>query len=591
MLCVHKDTIALQIGASHTAPELVQLRQAEALRILHQHHRGIGHVHTDLHHRGGHQNVDLPPQEAQHDLFLLPGLQLSVQSLNPYLRRKNAAQPCRCLGHIFQLQGIVALDHGADHIGLSSGPQLAIDKAAGLLPIRRGNHRILDGQSVRRALREPRYPAVGIEKLCQCARNRGGGHAQHMGQAALLRQGLPLPDTEAVLLIRDHQPQALVLNALLEERMGADDQCRLSRFDGPTAFSPLCSRQRARQQHRMIRQGIGRQECLQLLIVLHRQNLRRRHQRGLAAVHGHLQHRQHGNDGFSGAYIALQETVHHLSGGHIPPDLREGRFLSLRQGKGERLHYPLQRRLPLCYEVGGLLRLLISRQHAQRKQQELVVAQALSSQPEVLCSFRKMYFLYGVRHGRKGTLFQKRRRQKILLQKTAPEICRKSAGLQQKQGLLHAFPDQGIAEALGLGIHRFEAAGFFRIFLRRIELRLGHAQLPLVAADSPVKHEAAARLQLGFEKGGIEPGQPKAAAAVPQAQADRFSAVGREQGGILLQDTFHGLHLALLQGADLPGGRKAQVGARKIPEQVRRLPEPQLLKKRLRLRSDPLQFA
>ena len=400
----------------------MQLGQPEAFRVFHQHHRGIGHIHTDLYHGGGHQNVDFPTQKAQHDLFLFLRLQLSVQTLDAHLRRKEPPQPGGRIRHVLQLQRIISLNHGADHIGLPAGPQLPVDEAAGLLPVRRRDHRILNGQPVRRTLRQPRYPAVCIEKLRQCARNRRGGHAQHVRHASLFRQGLPLSDAEAVLLIRDHKTQTMILHALLKKRMCSHDQSRPSVHYGPTAFPSLRCRKRSCQQHCLIGKCIGAQQCLQLLIMLYRQDLRWGHQRGLTAVHGHLQHGQHGNDGLSGAHIALQQPVHHPAGGHILPDLRQCRPLSLRQREGKRLHDSFQRRLPRGHKVGALRLPLISRQHAQRKQQKLVKAQPLPRPPEILHGPGEMHGFYRVHHGRKATLFPEQGRQKILLQKNSAEI-------------------------------------------------------------------------------------------------------------------------------------------------------------------------
>jgi hypothetical protein len=44
-------------AAADPAAQLVQLRQAEALGVLDHHQAGVGHVHADLDHRGGHQHL------------------------------------------------------------------------------------------------------------------------------------------------------------------------------------------------------------------------------------------------------------------------------------------------------------------------------------------------------------------------------------------------------------------------------------------------------------------------------------------------------------------------------------------------------
>ena len=65
----HQDAVRL-VGASADAPaKLVELREPEALGMLNHHHRGVRHVHADLHHRSGHQDVHVVPVEALHDFL------------------------------------------------------------------------------------------------------------------------------------------------------------------------------------------------------------------------------------------------------------------------------------------------------------------------------------------------------------------------------------------------------------------------------------------------------------------------------------------------------------------------------------------
>ena len=72
--------------APDPAPQLVQLRQTEAVRVLDHHDRGIGHVHPHLDHGGGGQHFDLPGFELGHDLFLHGRLQASVQKTDAAAR-------------------------------------------------------------------------------------------------------------------------------------------------------------------------------------------------------------------------------------------------------------------------------------------------------------------------------------------------------------------------------------------------------------------------------------------------------------------------------------------------------------------------
>ena len=49
-----EDAVGLVPAPAHPAPELVELAQAEAVRVLHHHQCGVGHVHAHLDDRGRH---------------------------------------------------------------------------------------------------------------------------------------------------------------------------------------------------------------------------------------------------------------------------------------------------------------------------------------------------------------------------------------------------------------------------------------------------------------------------------------------------------------------------------------------------------
>ncbi len=65
--------------AADPAPQLVQLREAEAIGVDDEHDRCVGHVDADFDHRGSHEDVDLAALEALHGLFLLVRFHASVQ--------------------------------------------------------------------------------------------------------------------------------------------------------------------------------------------------------------------------------------------------------------------------------------------------------------------------------------------------------------------------------------------------------------------------------------------------------------------------------------------------------------------------------
>ena len=112
------------------APELVELAEAEALRVLHHHQIGVGHIHAHLDHGGGHQNVRFPGGEGGHDGVLLPGLHLAVDEGHLQVREDLRLQLLGVFRHGLPLVGqlVILTDHGADDVHLPPGLHLLADK-------------------------------------------------------------------------------------------------------------------------------------------------------------------------------------------------------------------------------------------------------------------------------------------------------------------------------------------------------------------------------------------------------------------------------------------------------------------------------
>src|SRR5690606_9755993 len=104
---------------AHTAPQLVQLGEAETFGTLDDHHRGIGHVDPDLDHRGGHHDLGLALDKTCHFQVFVRGLHLTVH--DGYLVFGGGEIPGHALIAVHQVlvvQGFGLLDQGVDHIDL-----------------------------------------------------------------------------------------------------------------------------------------------------------------------------------------------------------------------------------------------------------------------------------------------------------------------------------------------------------------------------------------------------------------------------------------------------------------------------------------
>ncbi len=79
---IEKNTVRLRAASADASAELMKLGQAETLRILHHHHRGIRHVDADLDDGRGHKNINLVRGKAVHDVFFLRRLHSPMQGFD-----------------------------------------------------------------------------------------------------------------------------------------------------------------------------------------------------------------------------------------------------------------------------------------------------------------------------------------------------------------------------------------------------------------------------------------------------------------------------------------------------------------------------
>ena len=75
------------LPAAHSAAQLMQLTEAEAIRILHQHQGRVRNVDANFDHRCRDQHVDLPGDHLLHHEILVGGLHFSVDTADPELRK------------------------------------------------------------------------------------------------------------------------------------------------------------------------------------------------------------------------------------------------------------------------------------------------------------------------------------------------------------------------------------------------------------------------------------------------------------------------------------------------------------------------
>ena len=115
-----EQAVRLLRPAPDPAAQLVELREPEAVGLLHDHDRRVRHVDADLDHGRRDEHVDLARLEGGHDRAPLGGLEAPVQAADGEPLQLGAAQP---LGLVLGRpgdRGLGGLDQRADDVGLAA---------------------------------------------------------------------------------------------------------------------------------------------------------------------------------------------------------------------------------------------------------------------------------------------------------------------------------------------------------------------------------------------------------------------------------------------------------------------------------------
>ena len=75
----YQDAMRFLRATADAPAKLVQLCEPEALSMLNDHYRGVGHIHADFHYGCGHKDLRLVPVEALHDFVFFFAGEPSVQ--------------------------------------------------------------------------------------------------------------------------------------------------------------------------------------------------------------------------------------------------------------------------------------------------------------------------------------------------------------------------------------------------------------------------------------------------------------------------------------------------------------------------------
>ena len=383
LIRAEKDAIGLPLAASDAPAQLVQLGQAEAVGVLDDHQVGVRHVHADLNDGRCNQNVILLCGERLHHALLVRVFHAAVQYGDATVRQR-VLQVDRVLLGAFQLQ-FALLDQRADDVHLPAVRDLFVDKRSDalphILPDCVGCHRLAAG----RQFVEHGHVEVTIQDERKRARDGCCRHDEHMRRFALGRQRGALRHAKAVLLIRHDRTQPSEGHALLDECVRADHDLRCPAFDCGERCALLRGAHRAGQQRASDAQ-LFEQRCKRFG-MLRRENLGRRHKRGLIAVLRGQRAQRGGNHRFARTDIALHQPVHRAAGSAVGCNLVDRAALRTRRCKGQHgqiIQQPSERKDKAAVRAAALLELL----QAAAQQKQLLEHHTAACLPHVVGGLR-----------------------------------------------------------------------------------------------------------------------------------------------------------------------------------------------------------
>lgn len=178
--------------------------------------------------------------------------------------------------------------------------------------MRLGGEARLDGRTAGGKLVENGDVEVAVEGERERARNGRGGQDEDVRRVAVrggfVHQALALEDAEAVLLVDGNEAEARELDLVFDEGVGADDELGFAGADAFESGGFFREFEAADEEFDLV--VAGSEDAARGKIMLHGENFRGRHERGLAAVFDGDDSGLESDDGFAAADVALEEAVH-----------------------------------------------------------------------------------------------------------------------------------------------------------------------------------------------------------------------------------------------------------------------------------------
>ena len=308
----HKVRVGLRGRAAHTALELVELCQTQALRVLDDERVGGRVVDAALHDGRGDEHVDLFGRELDHHILDLARAHLAVRYAHARLGR----------GLVHARHGVV---DGLDAVG----HVVHLTAATHLQANRRAHHvgvvlsHVHDyGAAPGRRRRDQAHVAHAARSHLHGSRNRRCRKREHVNLLAQVLELLLVLHAKALLLVNDHQAQVLGVHIGRKQTMRADEH--INRALGKRLERALLLRRGAEAAEHFDLEAKRGKALKERLVVLLGQNGRGAEHHDLAAGVHALKRRAQGNLGLAETHVAAQQAIHGLGRLHVGLNVGDG---------------------------------------------------------------------------------------------------------------------------------------------------------------------------------------------------------------------------------------------------------------------------
>ena len=308
----HKVRVGLRGRATHTALELVELCQTQALRVLDDERVGGRVVDAALHDGRGDEHIDLFGRELDHHVLDLARAHLAVRHAHARLGR-GLVHACHsvidgldAVGHVVHLSAATHLqaNRRAHHVGVVL-PHVHDHGAA---PSRRRGNQAHIAHAARGHLHG--------------TRDGRGRKREHVNLLAQVLELLLVLHAKALLLVNDHQAQVLGVHIGRKQAVRADKH--IDRALGKRLECALLLRRRTEAAEHLDLQAKRGKALKERLVVLLGQNGRGAEHHDLATGVHALKRRAQGDLGLAKAHIAAQQAVHGLGRLHVGLNVSDG---------------------------------------------------------------------------------------------------------------------------------------------------------------------------------------------------------------------------------------------------------------------------